>query len=145
MLLTEDGDAEDGDGEGLGKVILTGPGEVRWGRWVVCAREAVAPADVPERPASEVWLPLGTTWPVTVRPWCRGDRMQPFGMAGTRLLSDLLGEARVPRQERGMVPVVADGEGRIIWVPGVRRGHCQPVCAGEPALRLTCLDAKTTA
>lgn len=51
-----------------------------------------------------------------VRP---GDRMRPFGMDGTRKVSDLLIDAKVPRQSRLLVPVVRDGE-RIVWLAGVR-------------------------
>ena len=51
-----------------------------------------------------------------VRP---GDRMRPLGMDGSRKLSDLLVDAKVPRQDRGAIPVVRDGE-RIIWLAGVR-------------------------
>lgn len=127
-----------------GTVFLRGTGEACWGRWVVRARDDVAPPDVPQRPPNEVWLSREISWPLMVRGWCRGDRMQPFGMSGTRLLSDLLGEARVPRPERAMVPVVIDGDGRIVWVPGVRRSHCAPVTAGQPALCLTCVEASTT-
>lgn len=48
-----------------------------------------------------------------------GDRMRPFGMTGSRKLSDLLTDEKVPRRVRGAVPVVRDGE-RIVWLAGVR-------------------------
>jgi len=48
-----------------------------------------------------------------------GDRMRPFGMEGSRKLSDLLIDAKVPRRRRGCIPVVRDGE-RIVWLAGVR-------------------------
>lgn len=51
-----------------------------------------------------------------VRP---GDRMRPFGMAGSRKLSDLLVDAKVARRARAATPVVRDGE-RIVWLAGVR-------------------------
>jgi len=47
-----------------------------------------------------------------------GDRLQPFGMSGTKKLSDLLQERRVPAAVRPTVPVVADAHGPL-WVPGV--------------------------
>ena len=52
----------------------------------------------------------------SVRP---GDRMRPLGMQGSRKLSDLLVDAKVPRRARVGVPVVRDGE-RIVWLAGVR-------------------------
>ncbi len=55
----------------------------------------------------------------SVRP---GDRMRPLGMDGTRKLSDLLIDAKVPRRQRPGTPVVRAG-GRIIWLAGVRMGE----------------------
>jgi len=48
-----------------------------------------------------------------------GDRMRPLGMQGSRKLSDLLIDAKVPRRKRALIPVVRDGE-RIIWLAGIR-------------------------
>jgi tRNA(Ile)-lysidine synthetase-like protein len=39
--------------------------------------------------------------------------------AGTRKLKKLFGEARVPREERGRRLVLADRQGRILWVEEV--------------------------
>lgn len=47
-----------------------------------------------------------------------GDRIVPLGMTGSRKLSDVLSEAKIPRRMRGSVPVVRDGD-RIVWVAGV--------------------------
>jgi tRNA(Ile)-lysidine synthase len=51
-----------------------------------------------------------------VRP---GDRMRPLGMEGTRKLSDLLVDAKVPKRARSAIPVVRDRD-RIVWLAGVR-------------------------
>lgn len=53
------------------------------------------------------------------RQWQDGDRFQPFGLAGTVLVSDLLTNIRFPHAERRRVRVVCDGDG-IIWVCGIR-------------------------
>ena len=57
--------------------------------------------------------------PLTVGPVSPGDRMRPFGMTGSRKLSDILVDAKVPVRERPLVPIVRDGE-RIVWVAGVK-------------------------
>ena len=73
------------------------------------------------------------TWTVTcpadnlrgnlrIRNWRRGDRYQPFGLQGTKKLSDLLREHRVTRDAREGVLVVADDEG-ILWVVGLARSE----------------------
>jgi len=55
-----------------------------------------------------------------LRPWCRGDRIAPFGMKhGSRLVSDLLKEARVPSHRRRHVLVLVR-DGVILWIPGIR-------------------------
>lgn len=51
-----------------------------------------------------------------------GDRFQPFGMDGSRKLSDLLRERRIPADERAAVLVVADDAG-ILWVVGLARAE----------------------
>lgn len=48
-----------------------------------------------------------------------GDRMRPLGMEGTKKLSDLLIDAKVPRRQRSITPVVRD-DTRIVWLAGVR-------------------------
>jgi tRNA(Ile)-lysidine synthase len=48
-----------------------------------------------------------------------GDRVRTA--AGTRKLKKLLLEARTPPGHRDSVPVLADGSGRVLWVPGVVR------------------------
>ncbi len=64
---------------------------------------------------------------VLVRARRPGDRVEPFGGCA-RKLKGLLIDAKVPRWERGRVPVIEAG-GRILWVAGVRRGAAAPVTA----------------
>ncbi len=55
-----------------------------------------------------------------VRGWRRGDRMRPLGLGGSKKVSDLLREARVPASSRDGALVVTDDEG-LLWVVGVAR------------------------
>ena len=56
---------------------------------------------------------------LTSRTWRRGDRMHPYGMKGSKLLSDLLVEARIEADDRPSVSLlIADDE--IIFAGGVR-------------------------
>ncbi len=48
----------------------------------------------------------------------QGDRIQPFGMMGTKKLQDLLVDKKAPKELRDRIPVVADEEG-ILWVVGI--------------------------
>lgn len=66
-----------------------------------------------------------------------GDRMRPLGMDGSKKLSDLLVDAKVPQRQRRSVPVVRDGE-RIVWLAGVRMSDEYRVTpATDRAVRLT--------
>ncbi len=59
-------------------------------------------------------------WPLRVRSLRAGDRMAPRGGCGTRKLSDLLIDAKIPRQDRALLPVLCDASGAILYVPGLR-------------------------
>lgn len=64
---------------------------------------------------------------LTSRTWQRGDRMHPFGMAGSKLLSDLFVEARINAGDRPDVALlIADGI-EILFAGGVRASSRFPV------------------
>jgi len=48
-----------------------------------------------------------------------GDRFRPLGMSGTKKLSDLFIDAKVPRRSRRLVPVIENGK-NLVWVVGHR-------------------------
>ena len=57
--------------------------------------------------------------PLRVRRPSEGDRMRPFGMKGTKLLSDLYTDAKLSRIDRQQQWVLCHGED-IVWAVGVR-------------------------
>lgn len=57
--------------------------------------------------------------PLTLRPWQHGDRMQPLGMQGSKLVSDILTDRKITGPRRKGVHVLESG-GRIVWLCGVR-------------------------
>jgi len=59
-------------------------------------------------------------WPLVLRTRSPGDRMRPRGGNGSRKLSDLLIDAKVPAAARAALPVVVDGTGAVLYVPGLR-------------------------
>jgi tRNA(Ile)-lysidine synthase len=59
-------------------------------------------------------------WPFGLRTLRPGDRMSPRSGLGTRKLSDLLVDAKIPRQERARLPALCDAAGEILFVPGLR-------------------------
>ncbi len=49
-----------------------------------------------------------------------GDRFRPFGLRGTKKLSDFFIDKKIPRRLRDKVPLLVDGDD-ILWVVGIRR------------------------
>jgi tRNA(Ile)-lysidine synthase len=54
-----------------------------------------------------------------IRPWCRGDRMQPYGMAGKKLLSDIFADAKLSAAQKRQIRVLTCDD-EIIWAIGLR-------------------------
>lgn len=66
-----------------------------------------------------------------------GDRIAPFGMKGTKLLSDLLKDLHLTSAQRRVAPVVTRN-GVIIWMPGIRHSsHFSVKPDAEKILMLT--------
>jgi len=54
-----------------------------------------------------------------LRAWRAGDRFRPLGLRGRKKLQDFFVDAKIPREERGRVPLLVAGD-RIAWVVGHR-------------------------
>lgn len=59
-------------------------------------------------------------FPLCLRPVSRGDRFQPFGMKGSRLVSDFLTDRKLSRAEKERVFVLENADGSIVWLVGFR-------------------------
>jgi len=57
-------------------------------------------------------------WPLTVRTVQEGDRFRPFGMKGSKLVSDYLTDRKADLLERRRQLAVVDAKGTIIWLIG---------------------------
>lgn len=116
--------------------ILPIPGVADLGSCGVITAEPADPADVAGTPDS-VTIDAGRLDRLVVDAPHPGDRMRPLGMDGSRKLSDLLIDAKVPRRDRSVTPVVRDGE-RIVWLGGLRMSEEYRIGAGTThAVRLT--------
>ena len=83
--------------------------------------------------------------PLAVRTWKEGDRIQPLGLDGTKLVSDLLTDAKVPPHRRSGVYVLSTDE-HMAWVVGHRLDHRMRVrpTTNEVARLLWRPDEKTS-
>ncbi|MBQ3769574.1 MAG: tRNA lysidine(34) synthetase TilS [Prevotella sp.] len=59
-------------------------------------------------------------FPLTVRRVEEGDWMQPYGMKGRKLLSDLMTDLKMTVFEKRRQLVVVDSQGAIVWAIGLR-------------------------
>ena len=59
-------------------------------------------------------------WPLTIRTWQAGDKIQMLGMTGHKLISDVLTDKKVAHTERAEQYVLTDAQGRILAL----LGHC---------------------
>lgn len=55
-----------------------------------------------------------------IRRWRQGDRFTPFGMKGTKLLSDYMTDCKFSLFQKEEQMVLVDGNDRIVWVVGER-------------------------
>lgn len=83
-----------------------------------------------------VWLDGDRlAFPVLLRPWQAGDRMRPVGLDGSKLVSDILTDAKVAVQQRPGIYVLVSGD-EIAWLVGHRIGSgFQATTASHRVLR----------
>ena len=60
------------------------------------------------------------TFPLTIRTFNPGDRMTLLGMTGHRKIKKLIGERKIPLDQRHRIPLLISAN-TILWVVGVRR------------------------
>ena len=58
--------------------------------------------------------------PLTLRTVKTGDRFVPFGMTGSKLISDYLTDIKMPLTEKQQQKVVTDADGNIVWLVDLR-------------------------
>lgn len=65
--------------------------------------------------------------PLMLRNWQQGDRFTPFGMRGSKLVSDYLTDRKKSLIDKQRQLVVADATGKIVWLVGERPAACGAV------------------
>lgn len=76
--------------------------------------------------------------PLTLRNIKKGDRFAPFGMRGTKLVSDYLTDRKRSRIEKHRQLVVTDATGNIVWLVGER--PAAPYCVKKGTSDVTVLE-----
>jgi len=57
--------------------------------------------------------------PIKIRAWETGDKLQPLGMTGSKLISDVLIDKKIPLFKKSQVLVIVDSDNIIISIPGI--------------------------
>ena len=122
---------------GLVPSLLDVPGTAELGDAGSIAAEETGPDTGDAGPDSVVIDADRVTGTLTVDSPREGDRFRPLGLQGTKKVSDLLVDQKVPRGLRAATPVVRDGDA-IVWLAGVRMAHDYRVSESTSrAVRLT--------
>jgi tRNA(Ile)-lysidine synthetase-like protein len=96
-------------GPGFGEALLAGCAvRVRWGEGRVGALAQ-----------GEAFDPQLLRFPLVVRAREPGDRIRLAG--GSKKVKELLLERRIPQARRGSLPLLADAEGDVLWIPEIAR------------------------
>lgn len=61
-----------------------------------------------------------TPFPLVLRPVQQGDRFRPFGMKGTKLVSDFMTDAKLSPIDKQRQLVMTTADGHIVWLVGRR-------------------------
>ena len=81
------------------------------------------------------------SFPLVVRPCAVGDRFVPFGMKGSKLVSDYLTDIKMNLFDKRRQLVVADASGRIIWLVNQRPDNRVRIGDDTDAvLKITCVE-----
>lgn len=82
-------------------------------------------------------------FPLQIRSRLPGDVLHPYGLKGTKKVQDMFVDAKVPRSLRDMQPILVDGEGHLLWIPGMRRSrHALVNGDTRQTLRITFIGAE---
>ncbi len=61
-------------------------------------------------------------FPLTLRSFRAGDRVQPLGMQGEKKIQDLFVDCKIPAAQRRRIPLLFQAD-RLLWVAGLRIDH----------------------
>ena len=59
---------------------------------------------------------------IVLRHWRQGDRFRPFGMRGSKLVSDLFVDMKLSTSQKSAAWLL-EADGKILWVLGYRAAH----------------------
>lgn len=73
---------------------------------------------------------------IILRRWKTGDRIKPFGLKGTKLVSDIFSDMKLSQPEKQNAPIL-ETEGKIIWIPGYENSDAFKCEKGKEMIEIT--------
>lgn len=98
--------------------VMDKPGHYSFGEWKIELQKVKTPL-FSENPFEEFLCLCTKDFPLELRLCKQGDKIQPLGMTGSKLVSDVLTDAKVNRLQKEETPVLT-AKNDVIWVIG----HC---------------------
>jgi tRNA(Ile)-lysidine synthase len=98
-------------------MILDGPGEYTFDNVKIRISESEYPAQFDRNKGIAFLDADQLNWPLAIRNYQHGDKINPIGMKGTKKLSDYFTDSKVPAQQRLNKKVILSDE-KIVWVVG---------------------------
>ncbi|MEK3884261.1 tRNA lysidine(34) synthetase TilS [Paenibacillus sp. PL2-23] len=82
----------------------------------------------------------GLSYPLHVRSRLPGDRIQVLGLNGSKKVQDMFVDEKIPPSRREQYPLLCDADGRLLWIPGIRRSS--HALAGSDSRRVLRIAAR---
>ena len=60
-------------------------------------------------------------FPLYIRTRKLGDKIAVKGLNGTKKLKDIFINSKIPQRDRELWPVLVDSEGKVVWLPGLKK------------------------
>ena len=80
-------------------------------------------------------------YPLVLRYWETADKFMPFGMQGFKKLSDFFIQEKVPVHHKKNIPILVNGDGKIIWICGHRSDNRFKI--GNETKKITTFEIKS--
>jgi tRNA(Ile)-lysidine synthase len=105
----------------MGELAITGTGHYQLPGGVSLTLTSVPASAVAEPLGADTALfnPVRNPFPWHVRTFRNGDRIVPFGMAGSKKVKELFIDAKIPHSQRRSIPLLFCGD-TLLWVCGLR-------------------------
>lgn len=61
--------------------------------------------------------------PLTIRPKKDGEKIEVKGLNGSKKISDIFIDQKIPMKDRKLWPIVVDASGKVVWIPGLKKSN----------------------